>query len=251
MPTSKSILWLCLFPTALIASPIFTDTGSASLTCISLAGGAPVTTAFTASEVSATCPDGDIDETLSGGANTLAVAGSIYGNGFGASYHFMSQMEDTVTESNGTGTGIEQFIVTFDWLGIDDPGGSDVQAQFFYNGIMVWSEDHPTRGHLNTFPQESAATFEEPFTYGQPFTFEAQISTEGECSTGLYWCFATSHGTLAVEHSDPTPVPESSSLVFFMIGLIGIVLLVSGLRWFAKAVKNDPPVTDGDGKFIG
>jgi PEP-CTERM motif len=222
------LLTIVVLALPLAAAPVFNNSGSADLTCGGLDGriSPPITIGGAGPSVSLDCPAGYISANVNVSASNLNVGGGANGTPIKADYLATSQMQDTITNTNGTGTGMETFTITFDWLGIDDPGGSDVQAKFLFNGSLVWSEDHPTRGHLNTFPQESVATIEEPFIYGQPLGIEADITASGGSGPGSpNYTLSTVHGTLTVTEST---VPEPNSVWLVGIGAMGIFIGAAG-----------------------
>jgi hypothetical protein len=157
----------------------------------------------------------------------LSVSGYFKGFSNEANYTVSGRMQDTVTETNGVGLGTERFVIVFDWFSLDDPGFADAQASLSYNGVVVWSEDHPAPGHTDAFNHESIATVDEPFTFGQPFTFEAIVTASG--GPFGFSSLALSNGTLSVTNSDLLAVPEPSTWLSVLVGF-GLLRLKRSTR---------------------
>lgn len=202
----------------LAATPTYTNTGSASVTCPPLSGlGAYITEQSTGPQAAANCPTGYVPASAFGSANGLGVSGqasSPAGAPSFGSFNYSSVMDDTITNTNGTGQGIEEFAITFVWDSLNSPGSADSAASLSYNGAIAWQQDEPGHGHTMPNPTTSTAIVDELFTYGVPFSLEARVAVSG--TGGLSYA----DGTLSISESDSGQVPEPGSGLLVTCGLI-------------------------------
>jgi len=231
------ILSVCLLVSA-SATPIFTNSGSASVTCqwtgdVPPPGGV-FTKTYTAPGPGAdlACPASDplyVGPFFSGGAGDLS-AGVGQGGGYlvGTSrFDFKSTATDTITFP---GSGPAQAVITLDltWGAGNDAGAfEDDTADFWLNGTKVWSAEK--FGFNIEIPQFTThqIVLTEPIELGSPFSYQADVEL-----TGGGVGFGYGGVTLVIDSIASITTPEPNALWLVAVGLAGMLL---SLRFFVTS----------------
>ena len=218
-----SILFGCLAVSA-SATPTFTNTGSASITCLWV-GGVPPPQGISSKSYSATgnninlnCPPSDpnyIGPAISGSAGDLSVSvgqgGAYHGE---SSFDFHSRGSDTVTVP-GSGPATVVFTLNLIWgAGNDITAGETAKADLWFNGVEVW-QDAKLGLNFELPPlQEKTIVLSEPIELGVPFGYQADVDVSGGGNGAGY-----GDSSLVVTF---VAAPEPNALWLVAIGLAGL-----------------------------
>jgi len=235
MPNLKFFTWLALAP-ILVATPTFTDSGSASIQCQYIGQTAPtegMTKSYTATGtgIDLDCPASDplyVGPSVSGGAGSLSASvgqgGRYNGILMRSSFDFKSTATDTGLFD---GTGPAQVTFTLDWTvgaGNDLTAWENATADFWWNGVEIWSDSK--YGYNWEAPPFTTRqiVLTEPIQLGVPFSYQADVEVTGGGNGVGY-----AKSTLLIEPpADPLPTPEPA--YFFPVAL-AVVLLIRSSAW--------------------
>jgi hypothetical protein len=130
----------------LLSAGAFTNSGNASLTCSRQSSPFDViTVTATGSSIDLSCPDGYFGTAVIGFANDLSTGASTGPLHIDPpSYAFQSTFVDSLVPVGGTGQGIVEFTLTYNWQNVGDNGTGITAGDFIFNGLPVWSRSDPT-----------------------------------------------------------------------------------------------------------
>ena len=252
--TSIALLSLAFLGSLPAPGGTFTNTGSASISCIWGGLGAPVPpdlagveATATGSTIDLTCPAAAhpdlgnyIGPTIIGSASNLATKGTIFFGPTGftgpIAFSFQSSFTDSLVPLDGTGIGTVEFTLTYTWTGFGDLGGGTTEGDFLFNGTPVWHKSDevcqvPPPLPACAGPFTSVIVIDEPVTYGMAFSYEGDdLSSAAGRSVGTANSLVISPAILT--GGQLAELPEPSSLWLSSIGLVGLTirLLVSSRR---------------------
>lgn len=225
----------CTLACMLEATPVYSTSSTTQVACLGQN--------MIVAEVNGTsCPAGSIGPYIDGGSNGSDVGGLIAFGHIGTgtppvsgteSYSFGAGSTESVTETNGTGPGIEQFTITFTWFAVGDPGSPEVDASLLYNGAVAWSAQRIANGRRDGSVHVETAVVDEAFVYGQPFEVQANLTALGQ-GTDLYgsdgvWL----QGEMQISRVDPpieAPEPGTGWMMMGVMGVAGVIGLLGKSR---------------------
>jgi hypothetical protein len=215
-----SILFGCLVLSA-SASPVFTNSGSASVTCQWVGQGSPSNGYYATYTASGTAIDLGCQDALYTGPQITGGAGSLsaFVNQGGAyrgssNFDFKSSSTDTGMFS---GTGPAAVTFTLDWTvgsGNDVTANEDATADFWFNGTEVWSGEK--EGSNWEAPQFTTRqiVITEPIDLGVQFTYQGDVEVTGGGNGAGYAASA-----LVIES---IVIPEPNALWLVTVGVAGM-----------------------------
>jgi hypothetical protein len=184
----RPLLFLLALPLA--ATPTYTNTGSASTTCFAGPSGA-TTLQATGPSIDLECPVAGDGPDVIGYADNLYTQASTGQGSTSPSFSFTSSMSDSITPIGGSGDGVVELTLIYDWQNIGDTGLATTAGDFYFNGSQSWAQSditclagQPWCWQQDAFNHVSTVVLDEAIIYGVPFSIQADVSSS---SLNTFW----------------------------------------------------------------